>query len=54
MNDFYHDESRGIFMPLIGTGVKIKKEVISMKRIDGKTPSGGDYAEFHFLDTEKQ
>ncbi len=23
-----------------------------MKRIDGKTPSGGDYAEFHFLDEE--
>ena len=23
-----------------------------MKRIDGKTPSGGDYAEFHFLDAE--
>ena len=24
----------------------------SMKRIDGKTPFGGDYAEFHFLDAE--
>ena len=23
-----------------------------MKRIDGKTPFGGDYAEFHFLDAE--
>lgn len=23
-----------------------------MKRIDGKTPSGGDYAEFYFLDEE--
>lgn len=22
-----------------------------MKRIDGETPSGGDYAEFHFLDS---
>ena len=23
-----------------------------MKRIDGKPPFGGDYAEFHFLDAE--
>ena len=25
-----------------------------MKRIEGKTPSGGDYAEFHFLDVENK